>query len=117
MIDFQFQVISIIKSIQQREHNRYIPTPRNQWDHGHKGYQSGTAPANSQLSMYGYSTAARSGFGISHQEYDFEHSSGLESISNRPESQVSVHSVNAESTCANSQASNEDEFDFSSVFQ
>ncbi|XP_072947281.1 uncharacterized protein [Epargyreus clarus] len=87
MIDFQFQVISIIKSIQHKEHNRYIPTPRNQREHG---YQSGTAPANSQLSMYGYSTAALSGFGISRQDYDFGHSSGLEPIPNRPASQVSA---------------------------
>ncbi|CAH1979854.1 unnamed protein product [Acanthoscelides obtectus] len=43
MIDFQFQVISVIKNIQQREQNRYIPTPRNQWDHGPQGYQSSTA--------------------------------------------------------------------------
>lgn len=66
--------------------------------------------------MYGYSTAARSGFGNNRQEYDFGHSSGLESIPNRPESQVSVYSENAGSTSANSQASAEEEFDFSSEF-
>ncbi|CAH1980257.1 unnamed protein product [Acanthoscelides obtectus] len=38
MIDFQFQVISVIKNIQQREQNRYIPTPRNQWNRGPQGY-------------------------------------------------------------------------------
>ncbi|CAH1979196.1 unnamed protein product [Acanthoscelides obtectus] len=116
MIDFQFQVISIIKSIQERENNRYIAAPRNQWDHGQQGYQSGTTPANSQFSVYGHSTAARSGFGINGQEYDFGHSSGLEPIPNRPESQASAQSVNTESTSANSQASTE-EFDFSSAFR
>ncbi|CAH1980464.1 unnamed protein product [Acanthoscelides obtectus] len=107
MIDFQFQVISIIKSIQERENNRYIAAPRNQWDHGQQGYQSGTTPANSQFSVYGHSTAARSGFGINGQEYDFGHSSGLEPIPNRPESQASAQSANTESTSANSQASTE----------
>ncbi|CAH1980258.1 unnamed protein product [Acanthoscelides obtectus] len=65
--------------------------------------------------MYGYSTAPRSSFEIRRQEYDFGHRSGLEPIPNRP--QATVHSVNAESTSANSQATNEEEFDFSSAFQ
>lgn len=94
MIYFQFQVISIIKSIYQREHNRYIPTPRNQWD---SGYQSGTASANSQLSMYGYSTELLDqalGIIVRNMILDIC-SSGLESIPNRPDSQVSVYSENA----------------------
>lgn len=98
MIDFQFQVISIIKNIQQRQCTQYIPTSRNQWDQGHQGYLSGTASSNAQSSTYGYSTAARSGYGISRPQtssHDFGHGSGLEPIHYRPESQLSVHSVNA----------------------
>ncbi|XP_049878851.1 uncharacterized protein LOC126375807 [Pectinophora gossypiella] len=120
MIDFQFQVISIIKNIQQRQCTQYIPTSRNQWDQGHQGYLSGTASSNAQSSTYGYSTAARSGYGISRPQtssHDFGHGSGLEPIHYRPESQLSVHSVNAESISADSQVSIEDEFDFSTALE
>lgn len=120
MIDFQFQVISIIKNIQQRQCTQYIPTSRNQWDQGHQGYLSGTASSNAQSSTYGYSTAARSGYGISRLQtssHDFGHGSGLEPIHYRPESQLSVHSVNAESISADSQVSIEDEFDFSTALE
>ncbi|CAG4951376.1 unnamed protein product [Parnassius apollo] len=120
MIDFQFQVISIIKNIQQRQCTQYIPTSRNQWDQGHQGYLSGTASSNAQSSTYGYSTAARSSYGISRPQtssHDFGHGSGLEPIHYRPESQLSVHSVNAESISADSQVSIEDEFDFSTALE
>ncbi|XP_045538097.1 uncharacterized protein LOC123721932 [Papilio machaon] len=120
MIDFQFQVISIIKNIQQRQCTQYIPTSRNQWDQGHQGYLSGTASSNAQSSTYGYSTAARSSYGISRPQtssHDFGHGSGLEPIHYRPESQLSVHSVNAESISADSQVSIEDEFDFSTELE
>lgn len=95
MINFQFQVLSIIKSIQQRER---LPAPI--W--GQSGHQTGAAHASSQFPMYGYSTAATPSF---RQDFDFGHSSGLEPIPSRPES---VHSVSATST--------EENFDFSREF-
>ncbi|KAJ8720385.1 hypothetical protein PYW07_012428 [Mythimna separata] len=117
MIEFQFQVISIIRSIQQRQHNRFIPAPRNQWDLGYQGYQSSNLPPNVPLSMYEYPTAARSSFGISRQEYNFGHSSGMEATPNRPESHLSVYTENAESNSATSQASVEEKFDFSAAIE